>query len=148
MRVNGKPSPSKRISLFNILDANEGFITEKWGAGASFTRQKGTTTAEYIIVMCWWMQGGELRQGPIKAQVIDLLVEPSHLCISDAMKAEFFRTQKFQVCPTSTITLKYWWLWIIERFSGYIAKPRTDFSRQGTLQHHRRMSRVCLLWGP
>ena len=52
MRVNGKPSQSKRISLFNILDANEGFITEKWGAGASFTRQKGTTTAEYIIVMC------------------------------------------------------------------------------------------------
>ena len=49
--------------------------------------------------MCWWMQGGELRQGPIKAQVIDLFVEPSHLCISDAMKAQgyFFRTKKY-VC--------------------------------------------------
>ena len=45
------------------------------------------------------MQGGELRQGPIKAQVIDLFVEPSHLCISDAMKAQgyFFRTKKY-VC--------------------------------------------------
>ena len=25
-----------------------------------------------IIVMCWWMLGGEIRQGPIKVKVIDL----------------------------------------------------------------------------
>ena len=41
MRVNGKPSPSKRISLFNILDANEGFITEKVWCGGVFHPAEG-----------------------------------------------------------------------------------------------------------
>lgn len=77
-----------------------------------------TTTAEYIIVMCWWMQGGELRQGPIKAQVIDLFVEPSHLCISDATKARlFFSHQKVRLPRQQLVdNLTSCTFWIIERF--------------------------------
>ena len=147
MRVNGKPCfGSKRISLFNILKlALMKGLSQKCSAGASFTREGGkaeeaaaeTTTAEYIIVMCWWMQGGELRQGPIKAQVIDLFVEPSHLCISDATKARlFFSHQKVRlprqqlVDNRTSYVLNYW----------TISTSLSYFSRQGTL----RMSRVCL----
>ena len=88
------------------------------------------------------MQGGELRQGPIKAQVIDLFVEPSHLCISDAMKAQgyFFSHQKVRLPRQQLVdNLTSCTFWIIERFQRAF---RTFRGREPLAS--RRMSRVCL----